>query len=171
MTALERMRRRVKAIDPDLDLQWLAYEQKYAVVQKLENTPSVEEMTEIVGRDLQNTLLDRGYQMTLPECTALAYTRVAEHAIVFRLEDEDGNPRPLDDRAITQLREMAWNRRHMGVKEWQKQSNELQYAAQQAREKKIAAIWDSVRSDKVFARIASDVLWGVKPVRSINVPA
>lgn len=170
MTTLEHMNRKVKAIDRDLSVVWLAHEGKYAVVQVLANTPSIEEMTRRVARELQQTALAAGYQLALPECELLAYTKVAEQQIVLRVEHEDGTPMDLDERTLTRLREMAWTRRHFRLEDYIAAAETMTYEAQQQRQRKIDSIWGSIRRDPVFKRCLSDALWGNKPTRSVGGP-
>ena len=161
-------RRRVKAIDSDLDIVWMAHEDKWAIVQKLYNTPSFEEMLERTARALQETLLEEGFVWGLGECAAAAYTTVAEDCIVFRVEDPDtGEPWPLDDRTFTRLRRLAWIRRNFSLRDHLEASRQMRSQAEAERERAIAGIWDSIKRDKVFERCLSDALWQMRPSRSV----
>jgi aminopeptidase N len=168
--APEEMRRRVQAIDDDLDIVWLEHEHKWAVIQRLYNTPSIEAMTDHVVRDLRLSLRDAGYEHEPRDLRALAYTQVSKSLIVLRVENEDGSYRPLDGRTIDALREMAWKRRNFSLKDYIAAGDTVSYEAKRRRDAAIDGIWSSIKRDKVFERVATDVFSGIRPTRSIIVP-
>lgn len=171
MSTIAWMTRKVREIDTDLSVMWLARERKYAVVQKLYNTPSVDVMTDTVGHELQLTMSERGYTVPLPLCEALAYEQVANDAIVVRLEDrETGRPLPLDGRTVGTLREMAWKRRNYHVKDWIRAGDGRTYEADRLRQREIDDIWGYLRKDRVFVNQLSDALWGLRPTRTAGGP-
>jgi len=159
----------VRDIDPDLDVVWLDYDGKFAIVQVLYNTPSFEEALERTARELQQTLLEQGSVWSLAQCAAASYVTVWEDCIVFRVEDPaSGEPWPLDDRTFARLRELAWVRRNLSLRDHLEASRLRRSEAEASRERRIAAIWDSIKTDKVFARQLSDALWQLRPARSVG---
>jgi hypothetical protein len=159
----------VKAIDADLDVVWLDYEGKWAIIQKLYNTPSFDELLDRTARELQKTLREQGTVWTLDRCAAASYITVWEDCIVFRVEDPvSGDPWPLDDRTFTRLRELAWVRRNLSLRDHLEASRQRRSEAEASRERRIAGIWDSIKRDKVFARQLSDALWQIRPTRSVG---
>lgn len=162
-------RQRIKAIDADLDVVWLDYEGKWAIIQTLYNTPSFEEMLERTAHELQKTLLTNGIAWPLDRCAAASYITVWEDCIVFRVEDPaTGDPWPLDDRTFAKLRELAWVRRNLSLRDHLEASRQRRSEAEASRERRIAAIWDSIKTDKVFHRQLSDALWQIRPARSVG---
>jgi aminopeptidase N len=168
--APEEWRRRAKAIDDDLDIVWLEHEHKWAVIQRLYNTPSIEAMTDHVLRELRQSLREAGYEHDPPDLRAIAYTQVSKSQIVLRVENEDGSFRPLDDRTFATLRELAWKRRHFAAKDYIAAGDLVSYEAKRRRDAAIDNIWSSIKRDKVFARVATDVFSGIRPTRSVIVP-
>jgi hypothetical protein len=120
-----------------------------------------------VGRR-PDTLLKEGRVADINECAIMAYPVVSESMIVFRLEDENGTPRPLDERALTTLRECAWKYRNYRLSDWIEAGRTLRYEAQRRREAATRAIWEAKKKDKVFRRCLSNVLHGLAPNRSVH---
>src|SRR4029077_9589307 len=129
------------------------YEHKWAIIQTLYNTPSFEEMLTRTAAELQKTLAANGVIWSLDRCAAASYITVWEDCIVFRVEDPaTGDPWPLDDRTFARLRELAWVRRNLSLRDHLEASRQRRSEAEASRERRIAAIWDSIKRDKVFAQ-------------------
>lgn len=163
------MRRKVKEIDRDLDVVWLEHESKWAVIQKLYNTPSIEEMARRLAPEYFSTFADYGYVKTMAECEGLAYIRAAEDQIVFRLEDDTtGAPMPLDERLLIKLRECAWRFRNFRLQDFIAAGNQIRTKIKDERDRRVEHIWSSIKRDKVFRRQMSDALWNLRPTRSVG---
>lgn len=163
------IRRRVRAIDADLDVEVLRREDKYAIVQRLYNTPSIEDLVAQVATEAYATLLDRGYCIPKHYIEAALYPNVCETTIVMRVENRDGSYRPIDERTFAVLREMAWNRRHRSVQDWMQAGDLLTYEAKRSRARAKDTIWSGIRTDKVLHRCMSNALAGLRPTRSVLV--
>ena len=162
--------RRLRAIDPDLGLEWLPREQKWAVVQRLWNTPSLEETTGQVATQVIARLREGGYQPSRDAVAAAAYALVSQRAIVLRVEDPNGAPRPLDGRALVILEQMAHNVRNRSAVDWQRAVEALDYEAKRQRERAEEDLWRYAAQDKVFSRIVSDLAAGLKIQHTVGGP-
>lgn len=154
--------RRLRAIDRDLRVEYLPREQKWAIMQVLWNTPSLETTTQRLADEAKERFSKQGYSIPRPVLEAMLYSQVAKEAIVMRVENADGTPRDLDSRVLHELSQRAYKVRNWGVKDWVAAMDDLEYEARRTRERNEAALWQQTASDKVFTRILSDTLAGVK---------
>lgn len=153
---------RLKAIDPDLGIEWLPREGRWAIVQVLWNTPSLETTAQRIADEALPRMLAAGYTVDRPTMEAMAYANVSRRTIVLRVENPDGTPRDLDGRTLDLLRQMAYHRRNRDVKDWLAVSENIEYEAKRSRERAEDALWQATANDKVFTRILSDTLAGLK---------
>jgi len=163
-------RRRVRAIDSDLDVQWGEREQRWLIVQKLQNTPSVETLTTNMATEAQKKLADQGYVIDRPVLEQTLYPLVSRQSIVLRIEDEDGTPREPDERTLATLRRMAWKTRHRSAQDWIDAANELQYEADRQRRRAEADLWSYLGRDQTFKRILGDLVWGLRMKHTVGGP-
>lgn len=165
-----RFRDRVREIDPDLDLVWLDREQRYAIIQRLYNTPSVDEMVSRVAREARPKFSEKGYAIDHETMCGMMYPLISRECVVFRIEDEDGRPRPLDERDLVRLRRMAWKRRTRSVDDWIAASDAMIYEAEMKRQMATADMWSYLARDSVFLRIFQDTVAGLNLKHCVGGP-
>lgn len=162
--------RRLRQIDRELRVEWLPREQKWAILQVLWNTPSIETTTARLATEAYPKFLAQGHVVPRPMLEAALYATVSKEAIVLRVEYPDGRPRELDGWALGELERRAFKRRNWGLKDWVSAMDDLDYQARRQRERAEADIWSHSSNDKVFTRIMSDTLAGLKMRHTIGGP-
>jgi hypothetical protein len=159
-------RSRLKAIDANYDVEWWPREAlgegRWAIVQKLWNSPSTETVVTREAEVLCQQGLQNGYVLSRPEAEAVLYPVVARQVLVFLVQEPSGAYRDLDERALEQCRERAWRARHMDVEDWIRESDDLKSEDQKSRDRTTAALYEDVKRDKIFSQMLSDTLAGLR---------
>lgn len=168
----------VKRVDPTLSVAWVDPPGRWGVFHDLQVPGNLERTVDEVARALQIEAAARGYILDLAECAFSALEAVKDAKLVFYVAEEEDMPdgrkkgdyRPLDGRVVTKLQRMDYWRRNLDLRDWREM---MRAKADEQRDRRLRAegdVWDTIRRDSVFARVASDILWGVKPTRSVTVP-
>lgn len=168
MRVPSHFRQRVKRVDPDLDVEWLEREGKFAIVQQLDNFPTCDTLTDRVLGEVLRRYAENGYTPDRAALGATLYAHVVKNRIVFRVENTDGSYRPLDDRTLGILERMAWKRRHRTVKDWLQAGDDMDYEAKRLRDRQEAGLFSAIERDSVFQRIVSDTAAGLKIQHSVH---
>lgn len=157
--------KRLRAIDPDLRVEWLSQlasgEGRWAIYQKLWNTPSIESSVVAEARDLQKRMLEDGYVLDRDECERMIYPAVVRHGLVFIVEEPDHGYRDLDERTLARCREAAWLRRHWSADDWEKSLQAQEYEARRAMALRREDIATTLRKDATFKQMMSDKAAGL----------
>jgi hypothetical protein len=160
----------LQRIDKDLSVSWSDPPGRWAIWYALQVDGNFDESVGRLARELQLDAARCGYTFDLSECAHTAAEAVKVRSLVCYVTDDDGGYRSLDGRIVQKLERMDFYRRNCGVKDWKSMMEARADALRQSRRTAEGDIWDTIRRDRVFARHASDILWGVRPVRSIIVP-
>lgn len=165
---------RLQAIDKDLSVAWVPDVGtdpvgRWAVYHDLQ-VENAEKAATMLADELQRTYREGGYVLSREECEARAWQQVQDQKLVCYVSGDKGEFRPLDERIVEKFQRMDHYRRNCGLKDWRMMLESMAYIRQRQREKESADIWDYIRRDKTFARMASDHLWGLDPARSVIVP-
>lgn len=160
----------IQAIDPDLAVSFADPPGRYAVYHQIAFEGNSEAACLAKARELQDTYRERGYVVDLGECERQAFQTMQDANLVCYVANEDGSFRPLDQRIVDKLRRMDHLRRNCGLRDWKLMLSVKADALRAQRERDERNVWDSIRSDKTFANAAHDILWGLRPTRSVMVP-
>lgn len=158
----------LRRIDRTLSAVFLDPPGRWAILHSLQ-VDAPEQLAGQIGRRLQLEAASRGYVLDLAECEEAAWQSLQDAYVVCYVTEEDGSYRPLDGRVIEKLKRMDWYRRNLGIKDWRTMLQAKADILRERREKSEGDIWETIRRDKVFARCASDILWGIKPTRAVHV--
>jgi len=159
----------VKRIDGGLSLEFLNPPGRFAVLHREQLLGRPDEVIDRTARELQREAALRGYILDLAECQFSCAQAFRDSTVVFYVTEEDGSYRPPDGRVIEKLVRMNHYRENWGLKDWKQFMQAKADVLREQRERSAGDVWDSIRKDRVFARVASDILWGQKPVRSVLV--
>lgn len=166
----------LRRIDPELTARWVELpgqqgEGRWAIYHSLPQLKGrIEDIVDAFARELQRDLALRGTIEPFPNCQQRAFEALQELRLVCYVTEDDGSYRPLDGRIIEKLQRMNEMRENLGIAGWRQMLQARAATAASIRRKDADNVWDSIRRDRVFERVLSDVLWGVSPTRSIVVP-
>ena len=160
--------RRLRMIEPALDVLWCASVERWGVYHDLPGNPDA--WAGQVAQTIQQDLAMYGYVIPLDECQDIAQTRLQDARLVCYVTNEDGSYCPLDDRIVAKIARMDWYRRHCGVRDWKAMLDMKADMARDQRERAEEGIWGVFKRDKVFAHCLSNVLWGVDQALHFQVP-
>lgn len=164
---VEKLRR----IDPDLSVAWVETPKgpRWGVYYDLQVPGNLDSSIDTAARALQLDLAMRGYTVDLADCAYTARQAIQDAKLVCYCVEEDGEYRPLDDRLVEKVERMDHYRRNLDIRDWRLMLGARADVARRQRERDQDDVWELIRKDRVLLRQASDILWGVKPVRSITV--
>jgi len=114
--------------------------------------------------------LRMGYVLDKHSCGETARAAVTARNLVCYVVDDDGGYRSLDGRIVEKLQRMDYYRRNLGLRDWRQMLDAKADVVRKSRQTAQGDVWACIKRDPVFARQVSDILWGVRPVRSIIVP-
>lgn len=160
----------LRRIDRDLSVSWSDPPGRWAVWYALQVDGNFDESVDRLARELQLDGFKMGYSFDYTDCAMTAKEAVKARSLVCYVTDDDGNYRSLDARIVKKLEKMDWMRRNAGIQDWKSMMDARADALRRSRRMAEGDIWDTIRRDRVFARHASDILWGMRPVRSVIVP-
>ena len=161
----------LRAIDPALSVAWLGPEERWAVFDGLQVSGNPEATAVAIARELARDYRDHGYVIPYPECLRRAAVKVAQESLVHVVQNDDGSYRPLDHRVVDKFRRMDWFRRNYWLNDYLRHARGDARKAYQSRQRDTANVWESIEKDKVFQRMASDLLLGYHPVDSVSFSA
>jgi hypothetical protein len=161
----------LKRIDKHLSVTWSNPPGRWAIWYALQVDGNFDESVDRLAHELQLDALKMGYTFDYADCALTAANAVRVRSLVCYVADDDGGYRSLDQRIVKKLEKMDWYRRNAGLQDWKSMMDARMDAVRHSRRVAEGDIWDTIRRDRVFARQASDILWGMRPVRSIIVPA
>ncbi|MCI4355111.1 MAG: hypothetical protein L3K06_07085 [Thermoplasmata archaeon] len=161
--------RAIKAIDPAFSVVWDEDRERWVVYHQLQLPDDPEGTVAALARETARDFRDQGQVVPYHACLLAAYRLVDTERLVAICAEPDGTFRPLDGRLVAKLRRMAWLRRTFEVRDWLSLARAQQ--DQLAAEKRRAAdtIWDSIRTDRVFHRLAVPLLRGDRKSRAVHV--
>lgn len=160
----------LKRIDQDLSVEFVEPPSRFAVFHDLQVPGNLEQTADLIGREFQRAAALAGHIIALGECQYAASMALRDAKLVCYVTEDDGSFRPLDGRVVEKLLRMDYYRRNLGLRDWKEM---LRAKADEARDRRLREqgdVWDTIRRDSTFARLASDLLWGLKPTRSVTVP-
>lgn len=160
----------LRRLDPDLSIAWDDLTERWMVLHGLQVPGNLEETADLLAREMQERLSAGGYTRDYHECQAVAWDQLRTCKLVCYVTEDDGSYRPLDGRIVQKLERMKWQMENLGLQGMQALCRIKADAMQARREREADDLWASIRRDKVFARVVSDVIWGVRPLRSVDVP-
>lgn len=160
----------LKRIDPKLSVAFADPPGRWAVYYDVPFEGNSDAACEQIARALQAEYREKGYVVDWAECERQAHEKMQDHNLVCYVANDDGSFRPLDQRIVEKVARMDWNRRHLGLKEFKAILDVKADAARKQRERQKEDVWDCIRRDKAYGRMAHDILWGNAPARSIIVP-
>jgi hypothetical protein len=161
--------RRLKAIDEDLRLEWLPREKKWAICQRLHNTPSIESRVHDLVAETQTRLADAGRVIPRDQLSATLYAIVAREDIVLRLEDPDtAAPLEPDVRYLQIMERRAYLVRNRNLAQWKAVMDDVDYEAKRQRELHEADMFGYLAKDAIFKRLVSDAAAGLKIQTTIH---
>lgn len=163
---------RLKAIDPGLSVDWVELPDgsgRWGVFHDLQVDGRFEESVEALARRVQDALLAEGVVRDFHSCCVQAAEAVKLAKLVCYVINDDGSFRPLDHRIVKKFEEMDYYRRNLGLGDWKEMMRKRWDAVRESRDRAIESVYESVKTDKVFAKCVSDILWGMRPVRSVHV--
>jgi len=140
---------------------------RWIIWYKLDLPGRVDETVDRLAREVQLRAAEEGRTLDLADCQADAWEAIQKSRLVCFVTNEDGSYRPLDGRIVEKVKKMDYLRRHCGVEDWKTMLNARAAAAEAVRQKDHESMYDSIRRDRVLQRVLSDVLWGLKPTRSV----
>ena len=108
--------------------------------------------------------------MTRDELAATLYAFMARHFIIFRVEDTEGAPLPLDGRALARARAAAFRYENWAAKDWIAAAEGEQYEAKRRREAAEADLWRYAAQDQTFCRLLSDYAAGLRIKHLVGGP-
>ena len=160
----------IKRIDPKLEVRWVETQSggRWAIYHDVEyGFDNIYEATKKQALELQAAYLDAGHVVPIDECEQAAFIALQNHKLVCYVTDDEGGYRSLDGRIVTKLQRMDHYRQNLGIQGWKDMLNAKAAFLRDQKERAKNDIWDTIRKDKVFQRQASDILWGLKPMRSV----
>lgn len=162
---------KLQRIEPLLSVAMVATPrgQRWAVLHDVDPVGGLEATIERMVQVLSTIFARAGYVKDRTDLGVMARDAVRGQKIVFYVTEEDGSFRPLDDRVVQRIEEMDWFRRNFDIKDWQEllrfKRDEMTSRAMRAQDD----LWDTMRRDRVFRSQVSDILRGLRPVRSVYV--
>lgn len=158
----------LQRIDPKLTVSFEDPPGRWAVWHDLLQG-DLEKTVEEAARTLQEAFQEAGHTVPFPNCQQEVYERLKQTALVFYVTDDDGSYRSLDNRAVQKMQRMWWLQQNLGVGGIKNLLRVRAEAAKESRDRDKADVWDQINHDRVFKRQVSDILWGMKPARSVFV--
>lgn len=161
----------VQAIEPTLSIAWVetARGGRWGVFHDLQVPDNFDETVDLVARQLQQAASEGGHTLDLTDCAYTAAQAIRDGKLVCYVTEDDGSFAPLDGRIVHKLQRMNWNRLNLGLKDWREMMRARQDHLRDARFREQNDVWDCIRKDPVFQAQVSDILWGLKPMRSVYV--
>jgi hypothetical protein len=160
----------LKRIDPGLSVAWVGTIERWGVYHDLQIDGRPDEEIDRLALMIQLDGMKCGYILSKHDCEMTAREAFTARKLVCYVTDDEGGFRSLDSRTVKKLERMDWLRRNCGLKDWRQMLDARADAIKRSRDVAQGDVWHSIRRDRVFARQVSDILWGVRPVRSIIVP-
>ena len=157
----------MRRIDPALSIEWLNPPGRFAILHREQLAGRPDEVIDRTARELQQEAATRGYMLDFAECQFSAAQAFRDSTVVFYVTEEDGSYRAPDGRDLVKLHRMDWNRRNLGLHDWQTMVRAKADVLREQRERDAGDVWECIRRDRAFARVASDILWGLKPMRPV----
>lgn len=158
----------LQRIEPTLSVDWMDPPGRWAVFHDLQVDGNFEENVDRVARVLQATASENGYVWSLHTCSVMARESLRNSKLVCYVTDDDGGYRSLDNRIVKKFEKMN-HFRQKSLLEWKDIMNAKANLLRAQQERAEEDLWDQIRHDKVFTSQVSDILWGMKPMRSIYV--
>jgi hypothetical protein len=162
---------RIKAIDRDLSVEWVVPPGRWAVFHALQVDGRYDETVDLLARQLQDAGANAGHLWPLSDCAMKARRAVHAGKLVCYVTDDDGGYRSLDQRIVTKLQRMDWIRQNLGLKDFRAILKAKADHLREQETKTVDDMWDTIRRDRVLEQHVSDILWGLKTVRTVIVPA
>ena len=164
--------RALKRIDKELEVRFVDPPGRWGVYHSLPNYGArLEDVVDAIARELQRDLAARGSIVPFSACQEDVFEGIQAAKLVCYVTNDDGSYRPLDGRIIEKLQRMDYYRQNLGIQGWKQMLNARASVQRKLREQAQTDADDSIRRDKVYARMLSDILWGLTPTRSVIVPA
>jgi len=160
----------LKRIDRGLSIAWVEPQCRWAVFHDLQVEGNPEEEVDRLATALQLDAAKMGYVVSRWDCVETARNALVARKLVCYVVDDDGTYRSLDSRIVKKLERMDYYRRNCGLRDWRQMLDARADALRRARSIAQGDVWDCIQHDRVFASQVSDILWGVRPVRSVTVP-
>jgi|SRR5215831_3897760 len=160
----------LRRIDRDLSVDWVEPPGRWGVFHALQVDGNFEDSVDQLARQLQWTAAQHGYAWSHEDCALTAVNAVKARKLVCYVVNEDGSYRALDSRIVKKLKRLDWQRQNLDIKDWTILMNARADALRTARQLTEGDVWQTIRSDRVFGRMVSDILWGMRPVRSVIIP-
>lgn len=151
-------------------MDWVEPPGRWGVFYALQVDGNFETSVDQLARQLQLTASQHGYYWSYADCAMTAVNAVKARKLVCYVVNEDGTYRSLDSRIVQKIQRLDWQRQNLDIKDWSILMNARADALRAARDLTEGDVWQTIRQDRVFGRLVSDILWGMRPVRSIIVP-
>jgi hypothetical protein len=158
----------LRAIDPGLSVAWIHDQERWAVFHDLQTAGNPDVSARALARELARDYRAGGYEVPFHECLQIAFRQVEQDSLVCVVTEPDGSYRPLDHRIVDKLRRMDWFRRNFYVRDWILHAQAASRKLEQSKRRDRENIWQAIEQDKVFRRMASDLLQGYHPVDSVS---
>lgn len=161
----------LKRIEPKLSVHWVETPQggRWSVWYDVPYHGDIWRTAREHGRELQQTFLEMGYIVDSETCEQKAYEALKMHQLQCYVTEDDGSYRPLDGRIVEKFQRMDSYRQNLGISDWQQILNARADALKQTIMKDRLDVWEQIRKDKIFQSQASDILHGLKPMRSVYI--
>lgn len=160
--------RALRRVDRGFSVAWLEPPGRWGVFHDLQRPDDPLGCVYRLAGELSRDLRTAGYTVTFEECLRTAHQKVFTANLVFLVQEPDGGYRPLDDRAIEKAARMAWLRRNWELNDWLRDAKDQADDERMRRQRSKEDVWDVIARDRVFREHAHDLLWGQRPVRSVQ---
>jgi len=161
--------RGLQRVDPLLSVAWDADRSRWCVYHDLPHAGRVDDSAAVLARETARDYRAAGELVPYHVCLLAAHRLIESEKLAKVVAEPDGSYRPLDHRIVRHFERLDWLRRNYWLADWQRLAHTQQDQLKAERARQASDIWDSIRRDKVFQNQASDVLWGVRPTRSVQV--
>lgn len=160
----------LKRIDPGLSVAWVDFADgtgRWGVFYDLQVEGRFEDSVSSMAREIQASLAANGDIRDYHSCTVIARQALKMAKLVCYVINDDGSYRGLDQRIVDKIARMDYYRRHMGARDWSRLLAQKWDAIVSSRDRAVQSVYDDILGDKVLKRCISDILWGLRPTRSV----
>lgn len=160
----------LKRIDNGLSVAFVDPPGRWGVYHDLQLDGNPEAEIDRLAQELQLDGMRMGYMLAKGDCAQTAKNALVARKLVCYVADDEGGYRALDNRIVQKLERMDYLRRNCGLRDWRQMLDARADALRRSRETAQGDVWQCIQRDRVFASQVSDILWGVRPTRSVIVP-
>jgi len=159
----------LRRVDPLLSVDFVEPPGCFGVFHDLPVSSNLDESAARLARETVHDYKAGGYVVPYHVCLLAAYRLLQMDKLVCLVQEPDGSFRPLDGRVVEKFRRMDYYRRNFFVSDWIRHARAEADRLRDAQQRETDNRFASIENDRVFRRMAVDLIRGMRPIRSVHL--